>query len=423
MLKRLVVVFLMVLAFSQVAFCQDDLLNFLIEQNEAAREKVKTAEYKVKWTSDLETTKGFRNNKGFGEVKIKGDLRFSTQECDVSIPATGWQQKHTQRMVINDKYLAYWPSFGNGYIYRDDHQSLEKLSDDSKLNRVLHTTPDMFALDIAFGGEKGTNFKEMMKLHPDEITWTAEESRQSNGRTVYLIEKFSPFMNDSTKPAAVWTIDPEKGFLVTQAVFYSKAGNIWITRKIEPREIGNGIWFPASYQENRYGKPTDPEVIEKSDHNTAIQLEDIKVNNVISNDFFVIESILPKEYRESTTLFRKGLDGSSEAYVYRNGGYLLREIWHSLEHVMATTEKDLYDNTDSTERQRTARGKQPHVINNNQVISEKAQITSDLSEETANPLIPDQNDNRLVYFLLGLIGFLILAFFYRFAKSRLKQGK
>jgi len=333
MLNRLIAVFILVIVLLQAAHSQEDLLNFLIEQNEAAKEKIKTAEYKVKWTQNLEVKEGLRHNEGFGEVKMKGDWRLSTQECNASVPATGWKQKQTQRMVINDKYLAYWPTVGNAYIYQDDHQSLKELSDHSKLYRDRLTTPDMFSFNFAFGGEKNATFKEMMKLHPDKIKWTAEESKRSNGDTVYLIKRYSPFMNDPTKPDAVWTIDPQKGFLVTQAEFYSKAGNVWITRKTEPKEIGSGIWIPASYQEHRYGNPKDIQERKDPESTTTIQLEDISINDEISDDYFVIESILPVEHRESTTLFRKGLDGNTEAYVYKYGRYILRKNQHNIEHL------------------------------------------------------------------------------------------
>jgi hypothetical protein len=324
MLRRMSTFALVTVILLQAANCRGDLLKSLIEQNEAARAKIKTAEYKVKWTQNVEVKEGLRRNEGFGEVKMKGDWRYSTQECNASVSATGWKQKQTQSMVINDKYLAYWPTIGNAYIYQDDHQSVKELSDDAKLRRNMHTTPDIFSFDFAFGGERETTFREMMKLHPDKIRWTAEEPKQLNGDIVYLIKRYSPFMNDPAKPDGVWTIDPQKGFLVTQAVFYSRAGNVWVTRKTEPKEIGSGIWIPVSYQEHRYGKSNDPQAGKKPNQSTIIQLEDISVNQEIPDECFTIESILPEEHRAYTTLFRQGLDGNTEAYVYKNGRYVLR---------------------------------------------------------------------------------------------------
>ena len=308
-----------------LTFSKERLLNFLIEQNEAAREKIKTAEFKVKWTATNKTTEGLRHDKGFGDVKIKGNWRLSTKEYGASIPATGWTQKQTASMVINDKYLAYWPSIGNSYIYQDDHQSLKELSDDAKLRRDLHTTPDFFIINVAFGGERETTFKEMMKLHQGKINWTAQESKAPNGDTVYMIKRYSSSMIDTTKPDAIWTIDPQKGFLVTQAEFYSKSGNIWVTRKIEPKQISDGIWLPISYQEQRYGEPTAPQPSKELDSSTTVQLENISINKEIPDNYFVLESILPEKYRESTVLFHKKLDGNTEAYIYRNGEYVLRK--------------------------------------------------------------------------------------------------
>jgi len=414
MLNRLIVIFVLIIVFSQAAYCQEDLLNFLIEQNEAAKEKIKTAEYKVKWTANDETKEGLRQDEGLGEVKMKGDWRLSTQELDASIPATGWSQKQTARMVINNKYLAYWPSFENAYIYQDDHQSLKELSDDAKLRHDLHTTPDIYSFNFAFGGERETTFKEMMKLHPDKIRWTAEEARQPNGDTVYLIKRYAPFMNDPTKPDGVWTIDPQKGFLVTQAVFYSKAANVWVTRKTEPKEIDNGIWFPASYQEYCYGEPTELQAREKPTQSTEVQLQDISINKEIPDDYFVIESILPEEHRESTTLFRKGLDGNIEAYLYKNGGYILRDIWHALDHSIATT---LENNTAVAEKQETPRQSQPQVMKKDKASSGEKQTELPPFYETHIPLAVKDNDSRRTYILWGFLAIVLVTVVLKFRKK------
>ena len=325
MFNRLITIFILVIIFIPGAFSQEDLLNFVIEQNESAREKIKTAEYKVKWTSYTELDEGRRHNKGFGQVKIKGQWRYSTYEIDASVPATGWEQKQTANMAINDKYLVYWPSIGNPYIYQNDHRSLEELSDDSKRRLTSHTTPDIYSFNFAFGGGKNTTFKEMMKLHPDEIKWTAEKANQTSGDIVYLIKQYAPLTNDRSKPYAIWTIDPQKGFLVTKAVFHSREGDVWITRTIEPKEFGIGIWVPVSYLENRYGDPDDSQISEEPSSSTNIQLEDIVVNKEISDNFFTLEAIFPEEHRESTVVFRTGLDGETEAFIYKYGRYIPRD--------------------------------------------------------------------------------------------------
>ena len=422
LLKNVTALFLLLLGCYTVTFCADagdDLLKFLIGQNEAAKEKIKTAEYKVQWTGDTETKEGLRHDEGFGEVKMKGDWRFSTQECNASIPATGWQQKQTQSMVINDKYLAYWPTFGNAYIYQDDHQSLKDLSDDAKLRRNLHTTPDIFAINVTFGGERDTTFKEMMKLHPDEIRWTAEESKEPNGDTVYLIKRYSPFMNDSAKPDGVWTIDPQKGFIVTQAIFYSKAGNTWVTRKTESKEIGSGIWVPTSYQEQRYGKPSDPKASQEPNSSITIQFEDVSINNEIPDNFFVIESILPEEYKESTTLFRKGLDGNTEAYIYRNGGYILRKDWQNLDHTTTKALEDLNTNIDAVNNQETSRQSKSQLMEERPATTEEIPELSS-SKELHIPLAAKENDMSLAYILFGLLGVALAIFLLKFGKQILK---
>jgi hypothetical protein len=256
----------------------------------------------------------------------------------------------------------------------------------------------------------------MMELHPDKTRWTAQEAKQPDGDTVYLIKRYSPFMNDPTKPAVVYTIDPQKGFLVTEAVAYSRAGNVWITMKTEPKEIGAGIWFPASYQEHHYGKPTDAQAPQESRFTTIIQLEDISINNEIPDDYFVIESILPEDYRESTTLFRKGLDGNTEAYIYIYGSYVSRKVWANIDHAMARLLlKDPDENMDVAEKQETARQSEPPVTRKDQAPSEETQI----------PLAAKDDDKRLTYllFLLGLPVVVLLIFLSKFGKQMFKSTR
>ncbi len=164
----------------------------------------------------------------------------------------------------------------------------------------------------------------MMKLHPDQIWWTAEKEKRDNSDYVYLIKQYAPLTNDRSKPYSIWTVDPQKGFLVTNAIYFSREGNIWITRMVETKEFSGGIWFPILYEEKRYDKADDALASKEPTSVRTIQLKNISINKEIADEAFTLEAIFPEEYRETTDVFRTGLDGKTEAFIYKYGHYIPR---------------------------------------------------------------------------------------------------
>src|SRR5690242_11455086 len=78
-----------------LALSNEELIDFLITQNEAAKAKIASVSYKIEWESEVDTKKGHRINKASGEVKMKGDNRWSSFKAHASIPESGWQQDQT----------------------------------------------------------------------------------------------------------------------------------------------------------------------------------------------------------------------------------------------------------------------------------------------------------------------------------------
>ena len=154
---------------------------------------------------------------------MKENYRWSSFENDAEIPQKNWLQKQSGRIVLNNRYLGYWPSIGNAYAYRVDHNSIVTMTRDNQERALIHSPPDYQLLNICYQGFEQATFEEQMKLFPDKIRWEAVKKDIN----IYEIYRFLPYMHDKSKPDAIWTIDGNKGFLVSERISFTKDGNIY----------------------------------------------------------------------------------------------------------------------------------------------------------------------------------------------------
>lgn len=409
------ILLILVLLHCQALYADDALLSFLIEQNEAAKEKIETAEYSVKWflSFDLEGRRGIglQNNEGIGKVKRKGDQLSAVVEVSHSRPGTAWKQKSTVGVAVNNRYLAYWPAVENPNIYQFDHQSIEAMSGKEEIIMELELPPDRFAFGTAFGTAAiGESFKEAIERLGDEVKWTAEEVVRANGEKQYLIRQFSPYQDDPTEPSAVWTVDPQKGFLVTQAVHYSRAGNVWVDRKISPKEISSGIWIPAFYEHRKYGSSEDPQPRAEPSETYTVQLSDISVNHEILDDEFAIEAIWPEKYRKTTTLIRTGLDGNVEAYVRRRGMNVPADMWRGVDRLL---DKAIEEEPPLVDL--------PEPVKDSKSQSVQMDTSLERTESPDHLLAVQISDRRRVYVFVGISGIALLVLVWRVTRHLSKN--
>ncbi|HUU16985.1 MAG TPA: TlpA disulfide reductase family protein [Sedimentisphaerales bacterium] len=286
----------------------NELLHCLIKKNSEARKKVSSSSYLVEFHSERETKNGKRIDHGHGLVKWKGNCRWSTFENNAQIPQKAWQQKQSGRIVLNDRYLAYWPSIGNPYAYRVDHNSIGMMTKQSQAHATFHSPPDYQLLNICYQGFEQTSFVEEMKLHPDQIRWEAVRKNDGNIRE---IKRFSPYMHDKSKPDAIWTIDGDKGFLVTERISFTRDGNISEHIKMEIKEILPKIWFPTALSKKRFDHKNNLKEI--VDANQIVTLREIQLNIAIPEEQFEMEALgLPNDI----TIFWSDQNDESVAWVY-----------------------------------------------------------------------------------------------------------
>lgn len=271
----------------------DELLHHLIKKNSEARKKISSALYRVEFHLELETRDGKRIGHGHGLVKLKGDCRWSTFENDAQIPQKDWQQKHSASVVLNDRYLGYWPSLGNPYAYRVDHNSIETMTKYNQELLMVESPPDYQLLNICYQGFESSSFSEQMKLFPGKIRWEAIKKNKDE-ENVYEIRRFSPYMHDRSKADAIWTIDGDRGFLVTERITFTKDGNISEHTKIEAKGILPKIWFPTALYKKRFDHKSDQKEAVK--FNRTVTLKEIQLNIPIPKEQFEMEALgLPND--------------------------------------------------------------------------------------------------------------------------------
>gem|GEM_PF-377635 len=257
-----------------------ELLHYLIEKNAEARKKISSASYDVEFHSELETKEGKRTNQGTGQVKFKGNYWWSTFENDARIPQTGWRQNQSARIILNDRYLGYWPSIGNAYAYQANHFSIETMTDENRQHVEILKPPDCGLLEICYTGFEHSSFSEAMKQHPDKIRWEAIK-KNIEEENIFEIRRFSPYMHDPSKADAIWSLHGDKGFLVTERISFSKDGNIREYIKIDVKEVLPKIWFPIALSRKRMDQKS----------NAAVSFGKIRLNISIPEKQFEMEAL------------------------------------------------------------------------------------------------------------------------------------
>lgn len=294
----------------------DELVHYLIKKNSEARKKISSASYRVEFHSELETKKGKRINHGHGLVRLKGNYRWSTFENYAQIPQAGWQQKQSGRIVLNDRYCGYWP-IGNAYAYRADHQSIETMTEHTRMHVIGHSPPDYQLLNICYQGSEYSSFSEQIKQHPDKIRWEAVKKKKDD-ENVYEIRRFSPYMHDQTNADTIWTVNGDKGFLVTERISFTRDGNISEHTKIEIKEVLPKLWFPAALSKKRFDHKSDQKEI--VDANSTVTLKEIQLNISIPEEQFEMTALgLPNDI----TIFWTDQNDETVAWVYE-GDELVR---------------------------------------------------------------------------------------------------
>ncbi len=296
---------------------QKDLLNFLVNQNEAAWEKIHSLKT-IQYTHETEwLARGQQSPfKGVAQIKKKGDWSWSRYQRDLVDGRTSQAGVQDIRQVVNDTYIGQWPGFNNPFAYIWDHASVDALSPRQQ-DRIRTATPYDF-LPVCFGTESA-RFREAMARWADDVKYNAAELRGEDGRPLYQITRSFP---QDTTPNLVWMIDPQRGFLATECTFYP-GGHLLMRQIMQVEEISPGIWYPVGYEETRFSELKAGESTPSVRSWVKSEIRDIKINEPLPDEQFQFDALGLRKDKPDIVVVRTGLDGEKNMYTYQNGQLVL----------------------------------------------------------------------------------------------------
>lgn len=202
------------------AASQDNLLQSLVQKNEAAWQKIQSLpsiQYTMErqWL-DRQLQQPFH---GVGQVKKKGNCCWSTYRCtihtgpmqviaekerkvgDRSVPmqllapdtSAGQTEETEIRVVVNEKYMADWRKTANprvrSFAYQRDYNSVDDMG--SKMREHLTRSMPPEFLQNCFG-TGSRRFHELLQSDPNRIRFDAVELKGADGTRRYEIRRFYP---------------------------------------------------------------------------------------------------------------------------------------------------------------------------------------------------------------------------------------
>lgn len=307
------------------------LLEYLITQNEATRERIHSIHYHFDWNSEsiIDSTPpidipGFKNGAqrvsiGTGDMIISGECRWSSYITLSTIPESDWNQVDSRRIVLNNRYFAHWPMFTapNGNAYLREHVSIAEMPESTRNSIEIFSRPDMMRYGIGTGD---FTFRQQVLLSP-KSKWIVTEEYSSEGGSMFHVRRFDPRMKNQQQPREEFLVDPTKGFLITQRTSYHDTGEVWSRLNVNPRQIAENIWFPAEVSESEYRNPDNKGLLTSQiEFNASVEM----VNQRVPESQF---ELLALGFGNNTLrVFRHALDGKTYQLIYQDGK--LMQIHH-----------------------------------------------------------------------------------------------
>ena len=300
----------MIATFASSALAQsaDELLDFVLTQHEAARERIETVEveYSFEQLVDEERLRavGLEVNPlvtGTATTIASGPLRwFDTyrEGLQYSTPGEGFHN----RGLINENYIGLWPSVGQAMAYQYDIPSAHEIPD-VQANYAKVATPANF-LNYGFGrgGNGKLSLREMIEQFSEGFIWTMGSEAASEGHELYVIRRH---FEKGGKLDAEYVIDPAQGYFITSIKGYEEDGTLFWETKVKGEEIAPGVWFPVEIYEHT----------EVGDFRATV--ERIQVNQPVDPAQFELEAL--GYDKETIRIVRTPLEGELITMQYEGG--------------------------------------------------------------------------------------------------------
>ncbi len=281
------------LASTAFAQTQDELLEFLLLQNEAARDRVKSASYTVSFevVTTHEDPQGEQPimYSGRNEIFREGAKRWNSLRYSKTDPTTdAMLDEAPSAAVANESHMGI--KMGGLPLYVYMHDSIDELHPKALQWWGGQNPHDV--MPYLYGAEADQDLREHVAGRQTKVEKIAS---RYGGNDLYRLSMYAPrYSDDPDSPAGVFLLDPEKDFLITEARYFNKAGQLWIERLFSfeehPGQDGRPLWFPSAFHETRNGRddsgPADPD-----SSTIAALVQDVELNVEIDPKQFTLEAL------------------------------------------------------------------------------------------------------------------------------------
>jgi hypothetical protein len=300
-----------------------DLINFLLQQNEQARQQALTVKYEFSESVRQLKPSAEYTSTVTGSVKQRGRSRWSEHTAATNVIHKQEQQTSTIRTVISQDYYANWiKGTLNANLRR--HAGIENMREDEKLRYSVLAAPDVLLWGFGLGGE---TWREAYEKHRDVNRWDVQEVALPAGGSAYQIKRYTPYTNDRGQPDLEFLVEPDRGFLITQLTAYTRTGEVALEVKVGVSRISGGHWFPEDVDYKAYAAPQQGQerVVEMT---RAVRLSEVEVDPKIPDEQFTWQSL---GLTDGTHLIERSVTGEASSFVCLNGKLVPLEIMRSFE--------------------------------------------------------------------------------------------
>lgn len=309
-----------------------ELVEFLIEQNEAARNAIKSASFEIAYEyRNPASREGPRHSIGHGTFFYKGDWRAADVSADQQF-GDGREEMREIRAVLNDDYAATW-RVGMGTAHQRDHESIENRTKEAKDSFDTNLWPH--PLRYGFGEGYYTLAERWENADRRGEVWQVSLKKpQQAANELYYIEVYRG--QEKAVPSHTFVLDPEKGYLVTQTFSYGADGQVGSVTDVKVEfDQASDVWFPARMVERSHpnwpmkGWASLDESIASVRPSLSMEVSNFQANQPIEDDRFAIDA-LGLEGR--VFIIRRQIDDEREIYVHRDGQILPKAVEEVVRH-------------------------------------------------------------------------------------------
>jgi len=225
-------------------------------------------------------------------VQRGGVYRLDLQSA-MSFEGTDFRNESRRQVIVADTFASSVNGRPNVQVNRTEYESLAKMP---RRTREIYfgyvpITPATLGFDVG-----RSTIREQLALHPDQINWSVEES-DGGDNGCFIVSKVS-------KRIGTWryTIDPNRGFLITRRNLTSPDGAEKIDwRVLEAKQFGD-VWLATSVEE------TD----KLNDTSMKFRVASLEVNPKVLDSEFDFESM---EYDRDSAQMVLERDGQAPQYM------------------------------------------------------------------------------------------------------------